>query len=361
MAEPSAVEAYHGRYKPALGHKATTVTARARRDVRALLQQVSDDIDALPRETLRELVGPLREAQKELEQDLARWLKQAPDGAQRFTAHQYRGFLRQIREAQKAIKALDPSLVSALKSGNVKAAGLSSQWLTKEIARLSQVFGEVRNIDFPLVTRVLDKNSWLIPRFERSAARYTAQAQDALRRQFAIGVTRGETFDQLTERIMRLDKRPRSFRGLAGGKEKVVDHMASGIFRGNVANAQRLVRTEMMNAYNAHHAASFEEASKEIGEPLKKRWDASADSRRCVMCREVDGEVVEQDEVFSFGGMHPPRHPNCRCVVIPWMSHWPEITPLPQQPDPEKRLARKEAANLRAAGVKRPRGGTRAR
>ena len=62
-----------------------------------------------------------------------------------------------------------------------------------------------------------------------------------------------------------------------------------------------------------------------------KRWDASSD-RHCELCRELDGQTVGVDEPFSTGHMHGPRHPNCRCIVTPWMKGWKKVKPLRRGP-----------------------------
>ncbi len=50
------------------------------------------------------------------------------------------------------------------------------------------------------------------------------------------------------------------------------------------------------------------------------RWDATLDSRTCLLCAELDGQLigvgVRQDR--------PPRHLRCRCVLIPVLPDQPE-------------------------------------
>lgn len=89
--------------------------------------------------------------------------------------------------------------------------------------------------------------------------------------------------------------------------------------------AERIVRTEMVNALNAGHHAALE-ASAEVVPGLRKQWDAHLDERTSTMCRKWNGRVVAIDEPFGEHRgraiMHPPLHPNCRSRVVPWRAAW---------------------------------------
>ena len=79
------------------------------------------------------------------------------------------------------------------------------------------------------------------------------------------------------------------------------------------------------------------------------RWDASFDGRRCPACADLDGRIVEISGEFkarwkTAGGKsrqttveRPPLHPNCRCVLVPWMDDWPDsdwdTEPPPLEPE----------------------------
>ena len=112
-----------------------------------------------------------------------------------------------------------------------------------------------------------------------------------------------------------------AFGWIGGLTSSVAADMAKGFLRGPAYEAERLIRTELANAYGAHHQRGIEDFAEGEEEKVLKRWDASRD-RHCALCHALDGETVEVDETFSSGHMYEPRHPNCRCVVIPWMEHW---------------------------------------
>jgi SPP1 gp7 family putative phage head morphogenesis protein len=326
---------FHGKYI-APGRLVGSATKSAKAEVRALLARVTEELQALPQDAMRELIHVLRAAEAELERDLVHWLRGVDDGAYRFTAHQYRVALRQIRESLRVISTIEPAMYSVLEAGALRAAGLSNRWLSTEMARMAAAFGDdLPALDLPTIKHLIERNNWLLTRFAKQSKSYTEEVQRSIRRQLSIGVARNETTHQLTERIMRLVRGPKGAVGLAGNVENVAKEMARGLFSGPYAAARRIVRTELMNAYNAHHQRTIEDAAKE-NPGMMKRWDASAD-RHCELCAALDGEKVPPDSAFSSGHMYPPRHPNCRCLVTPWMAHWPEVTPLPPLDSPDAR------------------------
>jgi len=83
----------------------------------------------------------------------------------------------------------------------------------------------------------------------------------------------------------------------------------------------RIVRTEVMRAYNIGHQRSVIALAKNDPEVVK-RWDSSLDRRGCQVCRSLDGEVRKPTEKFSTGIQYPPQHPHCRCTVVAWKEHW---------------------------------------
>jgi len=283
---------------------------------------VSPRVDELPRVALRRLMPSLRRAQKELEAGLAQWLKTAPDASERFTALQYRSALRQIRAAMRAIGALEPALRTVLERGSMEAAALSSSSLTREIARLANVFGgELPRMDLPTAARLLERNGWLIRRYKESARRYSEEAQTRIRSHLSVGVLKNESIGQMAERIKGLVPVAEQRAGAS-----MAQSMADGLSRNQYFAAERLVRTEMMEAYNAHHEDGLRDWASDTPGAMK-RWNAARD-RHCVLCASLNGQIRKVDEEFDGGYMHPPRHPYCRCVVIPWMEGWPELKPL---------------------------------
>jgi SPP1 gp7 family putative phage head morphogenesis protein len=342
---------FRGKY-PRPGKLVGVASKSGKAEVRRLLARIADELQDLPRNTIREFIPVLYAAQQELERDLLRWIRSVEDGAHRFTAHQYRVMLRQIRESLRVIESLHPTLLKSLQSGSIQAAGLSNQWLSREMARLSEVFGgpggTLPALDIPTLSHLAERNKWLLTRFDKASRRYTRNIKLSIRRQLSVGVARGETMNEMAIRLMRFMPGARGIGDM--GAEKIAAQMAKGLFHRAYFESERIIRTELMNAYNAHHQRSIEENAL-IHPEMMKRWDASAD-RHCTLCHAVDGEIVKPDETFSSGDMYPPLHPNCRCLVTPWMSHWPEVKPLPPLDTPDaKRYSHQGGAVVTSGGT----------
>lgn len=296
----------------------------ARRRVRGMLQAVADDVANLPAEALRSLYPALVEAEKETARALAAWLENVEDGSDRFTAHQYRKVLAQLRTVRKAAlrrvrkepewtKEVEEAMHEGLRSASQRGGELATRHIHDELATFSGVFGHSLGL-IPLEQAAIMARGEeaLVPRFRASAHRYAGAVWKDMKRQFAIGVARNETIDQLTNRMRRLGG-PKGWvatRGVAGEPESREEYIAEGLFRRYRHWAERVARTECLHGYNVHAEGGIAEA-KAIDEGIKRRWDATLDSRRCLTCQGLHGEVVEVGEAFSDGSRHPPAHPNC--------------------------------------------------
>ncbi len=240
------------------GKGVTTRPRRHRRAVERLVGEVQSKVEALSSSQVRKLAPLLGRAQKELEDGLAKWLAEAPEAGDRFTAHQMRSVLRQIRGARDALVEINPKLGELLTTGNEEMAGLSTATLQHEVSRLAQVFGGEDfgfiGTDLDTATRLVEKNDWLIPRFERSAARYGQKAFGQIRNRLGVAVLKNETVGQTIKRIA----------GIIPGQKltpDVASKMADGFMTGSAYWAERVIRTELANAYATHHLTSMEEMS----------------------------------------------------------------------------------------------------
>lgn len=347
-----------------------------------MLRSLAGDVFDLDQRAMRSLMPVLQEARKELRRDMLKWLKDTPEGDARFTAQEYRRALISVERSMEAIGQIRPELRSMLGETGAKAGVLAVGHLEFEVARMAQVFGGPGNmammptqIDTAAVMAVGRKE--LIPRFRTSAARYSKGVRDDLRRQFGVGLARGETFTQLTNRLRRLGgpKGLVALRGVAGERGALVEQISEGLFRRYRHWAERLVRTETIHAYNTQHHTAIEFLNEDLDEdevPFQKRWDATID-RVCPICRALDGQVVAVDAEFRGPSgqtyKHAPAHPNGRCTVLAWHPSWgdvkgekPRKTPGTAQPKPPraKREAsgaelRKKAAAAKAAAVEKGR------
>jgi len=299
--------------------------------VQRMLEQVAGEVTALEPRVLKKLLPVFMEARRELRAALTSWLK-GVDGAERFTAQQYRRALVSLEGAIKTMAKLDPAMRHALEEGNVLAAHLAAGHLEFELARFADVFRDtIRPIQIDAAALMVSGDHTLIPRFRTSAARYGRRITEDIRAQLGVGVARGETYTQMTNRLRRLGG-PRglvALRGVKGEPGAIVEEITEGLFKRYRHWGERIVRTEMQQAYNVHANNGIDELNREARDPgdpeFMRRWDASADKRLCDVCRTLDRQVVGADEKFhsELGEHdHPPAHPNCRCIVSPWLKRW---------------------------------------
>ena len=79
-----------------------------------------------------------------------------------------------------------------------------------------------------------------------------------------------------------------------------------------INRARMIARTEVVYAYNEASLNTYEEAGLE-GVKVDVEW-STAFHNVCPTCADLQGRVFTIEEARQF---HPPRHPNCRCALIP--------------------------------------------
>lgn len=91
---------------------------------------------------------------------------------------------------------------------------------------------------------------------------------------------------------------------------------AFDVFRKN--QARTISRTEIMRAANNASIDAYSQSDVVVG----KQWLTAQDERTCPECAPLNGKIVKLNKDFwstdgEFEGGNPPRHPNCRCDVLP--------------------------------------------
>jgi len=298
---------------------AATLAAREK-EVKGLLLQINEEVDKLPEATLRQLAPALRTAREELERDLSRWLAKL-DGKERFTAQQMRVALIQVQRATKAIEKVSKELKAALVRSVPTARKFAEAHLRREAAFFSVRFGESLS-SLPLLEagKIVDKT--LLDRFEASRRRWSTRARAEIRKKLAISLLKKETVEQMQRRLVGRSAKYLSPLATQEQKAKVVSRV---LWSRAEADARRIVRTEVVNAYNATKLDMLDGLNAE--DPgWGKRWDAALDGRTCKFCKALDHIVVKVGESFPDKGGGsvdaPPLHPNCRCAVVAWHLEW---------------------------------------
>lgn len=290
-----------------------------------VLWWVNSEVDKLSGIGLLRVREVLDHAQRELIRDLAkaRWL----GTDDRYTAQVHRNALMQISGAiDHLAKSTAPELADTLRVSGHTAGALAASHLASEVAMFSSIFeGTVRPIALEASSVIAKGDRLLWPRFKNSAVRYAGQVKDDIRRQLAIGLIKGETVDQMTERLGKLGGPSGHVftRGRAGDPKARAEYISEGLFKRYRYWAERLVRTETVNAYNEAALIGMDELEKD--DPgYFKRWDAAIDRRVCILCRSFDDLVVPLHGKFPLDFDKPPRHPNCRCACVIWRKEWDE-------------------------------------
>lgn len=285
-------------------------------------------VDALVPPAMRAVLPALVRARDELRSDLQDWLATAKNGADRFTAADKQAALRALEGALERVQELHPAMASALAGQRHATGPLAIHNLDNEIRRLSAIFGGgvpvVPNIKAAAIIAQGDKLLW--KRHETSAKRYAGAIGEDIKHLLSVGVAKGESFDQLVNRLRRIGSAGRTARPIEPGADSA--EIASGLFGRYRWWAERLVRTEGMNTYNVMHDESIAYANEyrpDGDEEYLRRWDAAADMRTCPICTGLDGKVTTLDGTFPGGYLSPPAHACCRCVVLAWMRRWGDM------------------------------------
>jgi SPP1 gp7 family putative phage head morphogenesis protein len=337
-------------------------------DVQAMLDDVTARVARLPQRDERAAAAILRAGLRETTGRVQAWLMSVPDADERYTAQRHRVTMLQLQTALDALEVriredLEPLLVQ----GDERAKSMSARNLRKEVAAGSAAFGVGQAPSYAAMMDIDRGERALVRHYRASAKRYAHNVRTDIQRQLAIGVATRETFEEMTTRLQRHGG-PRglvSLRGVIGEPGAVAQRIEEGLFRRYRHWAERLVRTEMIAAYNRHHMYQLDEADK-LDPGYQMRWDATQDSRTCTICSGMHGKTVDVGKDFRTDARgraqkHPPAHPRCRCAAVAWRSEWdmsdderraaatPRAKPAPR---PKHALQRKPK-KLTAAGNKR--------
>ena len=296
--------------------------------VNQILEHINGEVAKLSANSTNDLADVLASAEKELTHDLANW-KMLGKGDERFTVQVYRNALAQIQGTLHSIRKNIPGkLINHLEEQGRKAAELATKHLITEVEGFSKIYeGSVRPVAIEAASVLASGEKAVWKKFSNSAERYAGQVGKDIQKQLAIGVVRGETVDQLTARLIKMGGpkgwvAPKGSEMSGTGRAKL---MTDGLFKKYNYYAERLVRTEVVSAYNSFAMDGMAELE-EDDPGYFKRWDAAIDGRTCVVCASYDDLVVKLDGKFPQGLEYPPAHPNCRCCHVVWRKEWTEAS-----------------------------------
>lgn len=263
---------------------------------------------------LASIMPILQEARERTAKGLSKFIKKEGDST--YTAHKHQALMVQLDRAMKDVTDAAPkAMLKELRGGSLKAGRLSIEKLTKMVEEGEKRFRDaVTPMRIPIVKVLTNVQRTMMGRHEQKSERYADGIGDRVRREMAIGVVRGESVNEIAKRLvgMKADKMSASDKA---------DAIADKQLFANEYEAERLVRTELVNAYTETQIESLGEL--DADDPgWKKMWDAANDDRVCDDCNDLDGVVVDHDELFPGGIQGPPLHPNDRCTIVPWRDDW---------------------------------------
>jgi SPP1 gp7 family putative phage head morphogenesis protein len=164
--------------------------------------------------------------------------------------------------------------------------------------------GATTRIAVDALVRVSEPGNLVLEKFEASLNAYGSSLISDTRRRLALHLAMESNWSEMSE-------------DLAG---KLRENMITGAHW----KAERIVRTEMVDALNTGHQAAIEEAA-EIISGHKRQWDSTLDERTSDGCRYLHGRVVGIHEPWHWEGREvarPPAIPNCRARVLPFHEDW---------------------------------------
>lgn len=278
----------------------------AKRRARILLQ--AKRIEQMEPHIAVDINRALENAHRELLKDLAR-MKPSRHGHIRLAQ-----IKRDLKRGMVAIKEVGRVTDDTLSANAKRLARKAIKDVEAYGNMLNQMFE--RNVD-PINLHAAQ----IIARTERPIAHSIKSASGKLSKKLTNDITRelmtasikSETFGEMRRRIE--------------------DEFGTRILQTKEA-AERIVRTEMMGAYNVYHHESMLDLEKDdpgwVG-----RWDAGPDLRSCPVCKSLDGQIADVldgkefkavwksgKKTFRTTRVRPPAHPNCRCILTPWRPEW---------------------------------------
>lgn len=288
------------------------------------VQQNRRDVMALTTPQMTSINAVLVEARERTAKALAKFLKE--NTGSEYQIHTHRALIGQLDDTLKLIqRELPESTVVDLKRGSKRALKTGIKNTQAMIREGEKKFRDaVPSLRIPVAKVLTRAESTLIGRHERQGSRYAGRVGDRIRQELAVGVIRGEGVDQMARRLIGATR----FEHLKSRPSKVADAIADRAFFKNQADAERLVRTELANAYTEAQLESLDEAN-EDDPGWMKRWDAANDKNTCDICAALDDQIVGLHENFKGGVQGPPIHPNDRCCIVPHRSDWGGGSPLP--------------------------------
>ena len=265
-----------------------------------------DAMDGVLDDAMPDLLGAIAQAEREL----VRFLHELPEESEGWTVAKQRGLLLQLKHLTDRTKERTGSALNRdLRAGALDAGKESLGSLRQMVDAAVREFGGVQPLRIDVAAVLASSERTLLHRMGSIANRYGERIGQRMRRELMVGILHGETLDQMASRMLAGTGEIRRLREKGELPEGAADRLAQ-VSR---SDADRIVRTELVNAYNEVGVEGIR-AANDNDPGYQKRWDAQRDARECEFCRELDNTIVEMHELFesSLGSVeHSPLHARC--------------------------------------------------
>lgn len=203
-----------------------------------------------------------------------------------------------IAETDAGIRQLTARVVGNYGGIAKDAADLSIDHLGEEMAKVG-----VQSADFSIdALKVLSDpmQGLLADQYAASVERYGSNLLQGVRQRLFSSMRAGDSFGDVVKGI-----------SAQSGPMGIVGR----------DNAERLVRTEVSQAYGSAHQSGLEQVAEEVPN-VRKRW-VHIGSYPCDYCESLDGTVRKMSGSWTVKMgkrtrtvTHPPLHPNCVCRLV---------------------------------------------
>ncbi len=130
-----------------------------------------------------------------------------------------------------------------------------------------------------------------------------------------------EVLDQLAAQVRRVAETTRDeIRVLIGRQaaegwsvQRLADELGQLAEIHSKNRATLIARTETASAYSRGSLLAYQQS----GVVAAVEWLATLDDLTSPECAALHGTRAELGQAFADGTLHPPRHPQCRCSIVP--------------------------------------------
>ena len=196
---------------------------------------------------LKVIMPTLYDLREKTARALAKFLK-GEEAATEYTLHKHRILVAQLDDVIKtAERELPAATLHDLKRESFGASKVGIKKMEAMIKSGERKFtGSASSLNIPLTRVLSDVKRTMMGRYETKASKYAGDVGRRIRNELTIGVIRGETIGEMTKRLMGADVYARTAKK---GATAVADKMADKVLFKSQHEAERLVRTEIVNAY----------------------------------------------------------------------------------------------------------------